>query len=169
LKTIAQEWVMSKYKELVRFSLWIRPALKRAGKGIIWKRRISASTRPPPSGRSRFTSLVRIGRWICRRRCGYAKSPILFCRLHVPWRTAGNIITRKFRPLPVSLLACLDHPAKDQIDMSSWSLTFLTIALLAALLGFSGHCGTAAGPARIVFYMALVIFLGSVVANRRRA
>ncbi|MBN8627191.1 MAG: DUF1328 domain-containing protein, partial [Planctomycetes bacterium] len=37
--------------------------------------------------------------------------------------------------------------------MLSWALTFLVIALIAAALGFGGIAGTAAGIAKIVFFL----------------
>ena len=42
--------------------------------------------------------------------------------------------------------------------MLGWALMFLIIALIAALLGFAGIVGFAAGPARIVFFVAIVLF-----------
>ncbi|MBL9083397.1 MAG: DUF1328 domain-containing protein, partial [Planctomycetales bacterium] len=39
--------------------------------------------------------------------------------------------------------------------MLSWALTFLVIALIAAALGFGGIAGTAAGIAKIVFFLFL--------------
>jgi uncharacterized membrane protein YtjA (UPF0391 family) len=42
-------------------------------------------------------------------------------------------------------------------------VTLLIIALIAALLGFGGIAGTAVGMAKIVFVVALVLFLLSVV------
>jgi len=45
--------------------------------------------------------------------------------------------------------------------MLSWSVTFLVIALIAALLGFTGIAGAAAGIAKILFGAFLVVFLVS--------
>ncbi len=48
--------------------------------------------------------------------------------------------------------------------MLSWALTFMVIALIAAVLGFGGVAGTAAGIAQILFYVFVVLFLGSLIA-----
>ena len=45
--------------------------------------------------------------------------------------------------------------------MLGWAATFLIIALIAALLGFSGIAGTAVGLAKILFVVFLVLFLVS--------
>ena len=52
--------------------------------------------------------------------------------------------------------------------MSSWSLTFLIIALLAALLGFGEGDATAAWLANAIFGVALALFLASLLPSRRR-
>ena len=43
--------------------------------------------------------------------------------------------------------------------MLGWALTFLVIALIAALLGFGGIAGTAVGIAKIIFFVAIILFL----------
>ena len=43
--------------------------------------------------------------------------------------------------------------------MLRWAVTFLIIAIIAALLGFGGIAGTAIGIAQILFYIFLVLFL----------
>jgi uncharacterized membrane protein YtjA (UPF0391 family) len=52
--------------------------------------------------------------------------------------------------------------------MLGWALTFLVIALIAALLGFGGVAGTAIGIAKIIFFVAIVLFLISAVAGFMR-
>lgn len=47
--------------------------------------------------------------------------------------------------------------------MLGWALTFLIIALIAAFLGFGGVAGTAIGIAKIIFFVALVLFAISLV------
>jgi uncharacterized membrane protein YtjA (UPF0391 family) len=42
-------------------------------------------------------------------------------------------------------------------------VTLLIIALIAAVLGFGGIAGAAVGLAKIVFFVALVLFLVSLV------
>ena len=45
--------------------------------------------------------------------------------------------------------------------MLSWAIMFLVIALIAAVLGFGGIAGTAAGFAKILFFVFLVMFVVS--------
>lgn len=52
--------------------------------------------------------------------------------------------------------------------MLGWALTFLVIALIAALLGFGGIAGTAVGIAKIIFFVAIVLFLISAIAGAMR-
>jgi uncharacterized membrane protein YtjA (UPF0391 family) len=47
--------------------------------------------------------------------------------------------------------------------MLAWAITFLIIALIAAVLGFGGIAGTAIGIAKLVFYVFVVLFLISLV------
>ena len=47
--------------------------------------------------------------------------------------------------------------------MLGWTLTFLIIALIAGLLGFTGIAGAAVGIARILFTIFLVLFLATLV------
>jgi uncharacterized membrane protein YtjA (UPF0391 family) len=53
-------------------------------------------------------------------------------------------------------------------DMLGWAVTFLVIALIAAVFGFAGIAGAAAGIAQILFYIFLVIFLISLVLGLMR-
>jgi uncharacterized membrane protein YtjA (UPF0391 family) len=49
--------------------------------------------------------------------------------------------------------------------MIGWAVTFLIIALIAAVLGFGGIAGVAIEAAKIVFFVAIVLFAISVVAG----
>jgi len=51
--------------------------------------------------------------------------------------------------------------------MLSWTIFFLVIAIIAALLGFSRIAGAAAGIAKILFVLFLVVFLLSLFLGRR--
>ena len=51
--------------------------------------------------------------------------------------------------------------------MLRWAITFLIIAINAAVLGFGGIAGTAAGIAKILFVVFLVLFIVSFVMGRR--
>ena len=49
--------------------------------------------------------------------------------------------------------------------MLNWALTFLVIALIAALLGFTSIAGAAMGIAKTLFYVFLILFLVSLVTH----
>ncbi len=51
--------------------------------------------------------------------------------------------------------------------MLSWALIFLVIALIAGLMGFGVIAGTAAGIAKILFFIFLVLFVLSLLMGRR--
>ena len=53
--------------------------------------------------------------------------------------------------------------------MLSWSVFFFVVALMAALLGFPSLAGAAAGIAKFLFGVFLVLFLISLVVGRRLA
>jgi uncharacterized membrane protein YtjA (UPF0391 family) len=49
-----------------------------------------------------------------------------------------------------------------------WAIAFFIIALLAAVLGFTGIAVAAAGIAKILFYIFIVLFLFSLVGGLMR-
>ena len=51
--------------------------------------------------------------------------------------------------------------------MLSWAITFLVIALIAAVLGFTTIAGTAVEFAKIIFVVFLILFVISFVMGRR--
>jgi uncharacterized membrane protein YtjA (UPF0391 family) len=52
--------------------------------------------------------------------------------------------------------------------MLGWALTFLIVALIAAVLGFGGIAGFAVEIAQIIFFVAIVLFLISAVVALAR-
>lgn len=46
-----------------------------------------------------------------------------------------------------------------------WAVIFLVVALVAAFLGFGGLAGTAMSGAQMLFWVAIVLFVVSVVAS----
>jgi uncharacterized membrane protein YtjA (UPF0391 family) len=52
--------------------------------------------------------------------------------------------------------------------MLTWALTFLVIALIAGVLGFGGVMTASAGIAKVLFFIFVVLFLISMVANAVR-
>ncbi len=49
--------------------------------------------------------------------------------------------------------------------MFGWAITFLIVALVAAVLGFGGIAVFAVDIARIIFFVAIVLFLISAVVG----
>jgi uncharacterized membrane protein YtjA (UPF0391 family) len=49
--------------------------------------------------------------------------------------------------------------------MLSWALTFLIIALIAAVFGFGGIYVAAAGIAKILFFVFIVLFVISLISG----
>jgi uncharacterized membrane protein YtjA (UPF0391 family) len=47
--------------------------------------------------------------------------------------------------------------------MFGWALTFLIVALIAAVLGFGGIAGFAVEIAKIIFFVAIVLFAISAI------
>jgi uncharacterized membrane protein YtjA (UPF0391 family) len=52
--------------------------------------------------------------------------------------------------------------------MLHWAVVFLVVALLAAVFGFGGIAGTAAGIAKVLFFLFLVLFIVSLLLGRTR-
>jgi uncharacterized membrane protein YtjA (UPF0391 family) len=52
--------------------------------------------------------------------------------------------------------------------MLGWAVTFLIIAVIAAVLGFGAIVGAAAGIAKILFFVFLVLFVISLFFGRSR-
>ncbi|MBV9563392.1 MAG: DUF1328 domain-containing protein [Bradyrhizobium sp.] len=52
--------------------------------------------------------------------------------------------------------------------MLGWVVTFLIIALIAGILGFGGIAGASVEIAKIIFFVALVLFLVSAVVGMSR-
>ena len=52
--------------------------------------------------------------------------------------------------------------------MLGWAITFLVVALVAALFGFGGIAGTAVEAAKLIFFVAIVLFAISAVIGLMR-
>jgi uncharacterized membrane protein YtjA (UPF0391 family) len=59
------------------------------------------------------------------------------------------------------------HTFPTELTMFSWAVTFLVIALIAAVLGFSGVAGTAVNIAWILFVVGLILAIVFFVFGRR--
>jgi uncharacterized membrane protein YtjA (UPF0391 family) len=54
-------------------------------------------------------------------------------------------------------------PKARSVAMLGWALTFLIIALIAAVLGFGGIAGLSVEIAKIIFVVAIILFLISAI------
>ena len=52
--------------------------------------------------------------------------------------------------------------------MLGWAVTFLIVALVAALFGFGGIAGAAVDIAKLIFFVAIVLFAISAVIGLMR-
>ena len=52
--------------------------------------------------------------------------------------------------------------------MLNWVVTFLVIALIAGVLGFGGIAGASIEIAKIIFFIALILFVVSAVVGLMR-
>lgn len=50
-------------------------------------------------------------------------------------------------------------------DLLHWAIVFLVIGLVAALFGFGGVAGTAMEGARLLFWVAIVLFVISLIGG----
>jgi uncharacterized membrane protein YtjA (UPF0391 family) len=56
----------------------------------------------------------------------------------------------------------------NQYFMLRWTITFLIVAIIAAILGFGGVAAGAAGIAKILFFFFLVAFVISLISGAIR-
>jgi uncharacterized membrane protein YtjA (UPF0391 family) len=56
----------------------------------------------------------------------------------------------------------------EVLVMLSWVVTFLIIALIAGVLGFGGIAGASVEIAKVIFFIAVVLFLVSAVVGVAR-
>jgi uncharacterized membrane protein YtjA (UPF0391 family) len=73
----------------------------------------------------------------------------------------------------MALASCVPHNAPDLSDsedsiMLRWALIFFVVALLAAVLGFTGIAIAAAGVAKILFYIFVILFVLSLLGHVAR-
>jgi uncharacterized membrane protein YtjA (UPF0391 family) len=54
---------------------------------------------------------------------------------------------------------------EENVIMFGWALTFLIVALIAAVLGFGGIAGFAVEIAQLIFYVAIILLVISVVVG----
>jgi uncharacterized membrane protein YtjA (UPF0391 family) len=74
---------------------------------------------------------------------------------------------------PFSLTALFWHlrfgaSLKKEFPMLGWALTFLIVALVAAVLGFGGIAGASASIAQMLFFVFVLLFIVAMVARAVR-
>jgi uncharacterized membrane protein YtjA (UPF0391 family) len=85
------------------------------------------------------------------------------------------LFARDFSPFPLRnvrfqpglVLSKLDRKTEVLI-MLGWVVTFLIIALIAGILGFGGVAGASIEIAKIIFFIAVVLFLVSAIIGVAR-
>jgi uncharacterized membrane protein YtjA (UPF0391 family) len=73
-----------------------------------------------------------------------------------------NEISRRKRQIWPKFEIVNKHKLKRK-QMLKWTATFLVIALIAALLGFTGIAEGAASIAKIIFFIFLILLVGSLI------
>ena len=58
--------------------------------------------------------------------------------------------------------------SKRRSDMLYWALVFLVVAIVAGLLGFGAVAFAAAGMAKVLFFVFLILFILSLVRHLGR-
>jgi uncharacterized membrane protein YtjA (UPF0391 family) len=71
-------------------------------------------------------------------------------------------------PIPRDWAHPIHHRNAEEEYMLRWALGFFIVALIAALLGFTGISVAAAGIAKILFYLFLILFLVTLMGHLLR-
>src|SRR5262249_17555097 len=79
---------------------------------------------------------------------------------------------------PIALIDCKFHltgrilhgirHSDRRMGMLSWALIFFLVAMLAAVLGFTGIAAAAAGIAKILFFLFVILFLVTLLGHVAR-
>jgi uncharacterized membrane protein YtjA (UPF0391 family) len=84
----------------------------------------------------------------------------------VPMELSGVLSRSQSRDL--LLLRANGKPNQRGVTMLHWALTFLVIAIIAAIFGFGGIAATASSIAQILFVVFLALFLVSAIVAMAR-
>jgi uncharacterized membrane protein YtjA (UPF0391 family) len=92
------------------------------------------------------------------------------CRLKFLVSEGWNQESRAGLFLQPTALSSRLRPTRKQevLDMLGWVVTFLIVALIAGVLGFAGIAGASIEIAKIIFFIAVVLFLVSAVIGISR-
>jgi uncharacterized membrane protein YtjA (UPF0391 family) len=85
------------------------------------------------------------------------------------WRTGPELLFQS-RIISAKTRGRLFAQLRKQEDrvMLGWVVTFLIIALIAGILGFGGVAGASIEIAKIIFFIAVVLFLVSAIVGLAR-
>ena len=81
----------------------------------------------------------------------------------------GTIVPRPELFLQSGAVASVEAKLKREVHvMLGWVVTFLILALIAGVLGFGGVAGASIEIAKIIFFIAVVLFVVSAVVGVAR-
>jgi uncharacterized membrane protein YtjA (UPF0391 family) len=79
-----------------------------------------------------------------------------------------TVLQRSINGTSGTIFTNAEDSGSRRLDMLGWTITFLIIALVAAAFGFGGIAVAAAGIAKILFFVFLVLFLVSLLSGLMR-
>src|SRR5258707_14580706 len=79
---------------------------------------------------------------------------------HRPHHTRGPSAGEHFR-----FHRSFGRNLEKEAAMLGWAITFLIVAIIAAVLGFGGIAGTAIEIAKIIFFVAIILFAISAIVG----
>jgi uncharacterized membrane protein YtjA (UPF0391 family) len=73
----------------------------------------------------------------------------------------------KLKPTSASIVHVVTKTGKEKTmgNLLYWAVVFLIVALVAALLGFVGVAGVAMEGARLLFWVAIVLFIVALIGG----
>jgi uncharacterized membrane protein YtjA (UPF0391 family) len=87
---------------------------------------------------------------------------------HVPHNARSLVFTSLVGINEASRVCSPDLSESEDSMMLRWALIFFVVALLAAVLGFTGIAIAAAGVAKILFYIFVILFVLSLLGHVAR-
>jgi uncharacterized membrane protein YtjA (UPF0391 family) len=66
---------------------------------------------------------------------------------------------------PMNVLSTTSLKEREMGNLLYWALIFLIVAIIAGVLGFGGVAGTATSAASLLFWVAVILFVVSLVAG----
>jgi uncharacterized membrane protein YtjA (UPF0391 family) len=105
----------------------------------------------------------------CRAVAAQRRPPSVFARFSVRIRRGSEHLRESQFGTELAYTLHTSNASPEEFPMFSWAIAFFIIALLAAIFGFGGLAASAAGIAKIIFIVALILAIVSFVAGRRPA